>query len=142
MRWAAMTYRRSTGMADAVSCFGAFTGTMVLTVVLGGVHRWIPAIAAGVALCLFVFVWSLWTSLPNAAVLIVCAALFGDGFIANRLGVLSWAGVVDLEWLGALIGAAMAGLTFRYVAIRSARLREPVPAIRFLNSESKRSIRL
>lgn len=89
---------------------GAFIGSMVIAIALGAAPRAIPTLAAVVVLCLFVGMWSSCTSATGAVAAVICAALSGDGFVEDRLGVLSWHGTGDLERLAALAAAALVGL--------------------------------
>ncbi len=108
--------------------FGAFVGSMVLAVLLGALDPWIGATAALSVLAIFVAIWSASTSIAGAIAALVCAALFADGFVVDQMGRLAWHGTVDLERLGALVFAAIVGLSVRAVLWLS-RKPKPVPVI-------------
>lgn len=110
--------------------FGAFVGSMILAVVLGAMEPWIGAVAALSVLCIFVAIWSAGTSIAGAIAVVVCAALFADGFVIDRLGTLAWHGAVDAERLAALVVAATLGLSVRAVLWLSRKPKpQPVPVI-------------
>jgi hypothetical protein len=95
--------------------FGGFAGSAVITMLLGALPM--PYSAAMGILCVFVFAWSAWTSVLSALSTLVCAALFADGFLLNRLGRLQWNGRVDAEWLAVLVAATSLGLAVRCVSL-------------------------
>lgn len=101
---------------------------MILAVLLGAASGWLPADPAMAVMGVFVFVWALYTPLAGAATALICAALFGDGFVLDRLGVLSWHGVGDAEILAGLVFAALLGAAIRQLYLYSRRdVEEPRP---------------
>jgi hypothetical protein len=95
--------------------FGGFAGSAVIAM-LSGALPMPHSVAMGI-LCVFVFAWSASTSVLGALSTLMCAALFADGFLLNRLGRLRWNGRVDAEWLAVLAAAALLGLAVRYVSL-------------------------
>jgi hypothetical protein len=101
--------------AGPFSMFGGFVGSAVITMVLGALPM--PYSVAMGILAVFVFAWSAWGSLFGAVSTLVCAALFADGFLLNKLGRLRWNGRIDAEWLAVLVAATLLGLAIRYISL-------------------------
>jgi hypothetical protein len=94
------------------SALGALMLSLTLAVVLGGLHRWVTVDASVALMSALVLAWAAWTDVTGAVVVVIYAALSADGFVVNQLGVLTW-DPADVWRLGALVGAALLGLTLR-----------------------------
>jgi len=118
--------RTARGDSESFAIFGAFLGAMVIAILLGAAPHQVPVNAADVVVSVFVLVWSRYMPLRGAVAAVVCAALFGDGFVIDRLGVLAWHGTVDIERLAGLLAAALIGIGIRATVAFLARP-EPEP---------------